>query len=199
MRRLRYDSTGITVKDVSQTPTAMGDAENRGEDLLPLVYDQLRHLAAQKLAQEKPGQTLQATALVHEAWLRLARPEHEQSRWHGRRHFFAAAAEAMRRILVDRARRKACQRRGGKLERVELDGLEISAPLPDEQLLALHEALDELTRLDPAAAELVKLRFFVGLSHAQAAETLGLSRSGADRTWLFARAWLFKQVQMPRS
>ncbi|HEY5910233.1 MAG TPA: ECF-type sigma factor [Verrucomicrobiae bacterium] len=172
-----------------------GEGSAAGE-LLPLVYDELRRLAAFKLSQEKPGQTLQATALVHEAWLRLASPALEGRSFKGRRHFFSAAAEAMRRILIDRARHKGNQRRGGSLERVELDALEVAAPLPDEQLLALNDALDELVRLDPEAAELVKLRFFVGLSHGDAAEMLGLSRSTADRTWVFARAWLFKRIRM---
>ncbi len=165
------------------------------EELLLLVYDELRNLAARKLAAEAPGQTLQATALVHEAWLRLSGPSQQGQQWNGRRHFFGAAAEAMRRILVDRARRKGCERHGGNAQRVELDAVELAAPMPDEQLLALHEALNELTRVDPEAAELVKLRFFVGLTQSQAAEMLDLSRSAADRSWLFARAWLFQQLQ----
>ncbi len=165
------------------------------EELLPLVYDELRRLAAHKLSHEEPGQTLQATALVHEAWLRLSGPSQGARRWESRRHFFGAAAEAMRRILIDRARRKACGRNGGNPQRVELDAVELAAPLPDNQLLALHEALDELAGIDPEAAELVKLRFFVGLTQMQAAEMLGLSRSAADRTWVFARAWLYKEVR----
>lgn len=175
-------------------PQPAGDAAG---DLLPLVYEELRRLAAYKLANEAPGQTLQPTALVHEAWLRLAGDE--KQRWAGRRHFFGSAAEAMRRILIDRARRKRNGRHGGNVQRVELDDLEIAAPLPDEDLLALHEALDELARLDPEAAELVKLRFFVGLTQEQAAELLGVSRSTADRTWVFARAWLFQQMQLGKS
>jgi RNA polymerase sigma factor (TIGR02999 family) len=186
------------MNEVTEMLAAMEQREpHAAEDLLPLVYAELRRLAAQKLSQEKPGQTLQATALVHEAWLRLAGPNQVSSdpQWDGRRHFFCAAAEAMRRILIDRARRKGSQRHGGDLQRVELDAVEIAAPLPDDQLLALHAALDELARLDREAAELVKLRFFVGLSHAQAAELLGLSRSAADRAWVFARAWLFQQMR----
>ena len=167
------------------------------EDLLPLVYDELRCLAAHKLSSEAPGQTLQATALVHEAWLRLVREE--DRKYTSRRHFFCAAAEAMRRILIDRARRKKNERHGGNLHRIALDATEISAPLPDDQLLALHDGLDELAHVDPLAGELVKLRFFIGLTHAQAAEMLGLSRSGADRTWLFARAWLFDRIGMEKS
>jgi RNA polymerase sigma factor (TIGR02999 family) len=169
------------------------------EQLLPLVYDELRRLAAHRLAHESPGQTLQPTALVHEAWLRLVGPDPSDPAWQGRRHFFAAAAEAMRRILIDRARRKQRQRHGGSLERVEFEAVEIPASLPDDQLLALHEALDELARQDQEAAELVKLRFFVGLTHGQAAELLGLSRSAADRTWLFARAFLFQRIKPEKS
>lgn len=173
-----------------------GDAQASGE-LLPLVYDELRRLAASQLAREVPGQTLQATALVHEAWLRLAgpKPGETEPHWDGRRHFFAAAAEAMRRILIENARRKKCSRHGGDLQRVELGEVEMAAPLPDDDLLALHEALDGLAEFDPPASELVKLRFFAGLTHEQAAQILGLSRSAADRTWLFARAWLYKEIR----
>ncbi len=158
------------------------------EELLPVVYTELRRLAAHKLAQERPGQTLQATALVHEAWLRLT--ESGGQTWKDRAHFFGAAAEAMRRILVEVARRKQARKRGGAGARVDLDGLEIAAPIPDERLLALDEALDALAREDPQAAELVKLRFFVGLPHREAAELLGQSHGKADQTWLFAKAWL---------
>jgi len=163
------------------------------EELLPLVYEELRKLAAQKMAREAPGQTLQPTALVHEAWLRLVGTG-EQS-WDSRGHFFAAAAEAMRRILIERARRRERQRHGGQLERVDLDAIEVAAPLPDKDLVALDEALDRLATLDPAAAGLVKLRFFVGVPHGEAARMLGLSRSSADRAWVFARAWLFQELQ----
>ncbi len=168
------------------------------EELLPLVYDELRRLAAHQLAHERPGQTLQATALVHEAWLRLAGSEQgaEEPKWEGRRHFFGAAAEAMRRILVDNARRKKRLKHGGGLERVDLATVELAEPLPSDDLLALDDALTQLAALDASAAELVKLRFFAGLTHAQAAEHLGLSRSTADRTWLFARAWLYSRVRM---
>jgi RNA polymerase sigma factor (TIGR02999 family) len=186
------------MSEVTQILTAIERGESRAaEGLLPLVYDELRRLAAVQLAQEKPGQTLQATALVHEAWLRLvgSKPEESERTWEGRRHFFAAAAEAMRRILIENARRKKCPRHGGALRRVELEEVEIAAPLPDEELLALHEALDRLAELDPAAADLIKLRFFAGLTHEQAAQLLGLNRSAADRTWLFARAWLFREIR----
>ena len=175
---------------------AQGDPK-AAEDLLPLVYNELRRLAAQKLAREDPGQTLQATALVHEAWLRLAGTTPQT--WESKAHFFGAVAEAMRRILVESARRKAYVRHGGGAQRVDVEEVEIAAPLPDEDLLALHEALDQLANLDPPAAELIKLRFFVGLTHEQAADLLGLSRSAADRTWLFARAWLFQQIKKEES
>jgi RNA polymerase sigma factor (TIGR02999 family) len=165
----------------------------RSEELLPLVYEELRRLAAWRLAQEQPGQTLQATALVHEAWLKLAGGEGER-RWNDRTHFFAAAAEAMRRILVDNARRKRCARHGGELERVDLAAIQVAAPVPDEdEVLAVHEALDELAALDPRKAELVKLRFFVGLNFAEAAEVLGISEVTAKRDWAFARAWLYRR------
>ena len=186
------------MSEVTQMLTAIDRGETRAaQELLPLVYTELRRLAAQKLSQEKPGQTLQATALVHEAWLRLEGSVGNEGKqqWSGQRHFFAAAAEAMRRILVERARYKARVRHGGGCERVDLDEVELAFPLPDEDLLALHEALDQLATLDPPAADLIKLRFFTGLTHQQAADLLGLSRSAADRTWLFARAWLFRRIK----
>jgi len=188
--------------EVTQILTAIGRGEARAaEELLPLVYDELRRLAAYRLANERPGQTLQATALVHEAWLRLVSPSEcgNEPKWAGRRHFFAAAAEAMRRILIENARRKACIRHGGACDRVNLEAVEIAAPLPDEDLLALDEALDRLTELDAPAADLVKLRFFTGLTQQQAADLLGLSRSAADRAWVFARAWLFRQIRPEKS
>ena len=178
------------------TAIERGEA-SAAEELLPLVYDELRHLAAHELSHEPPGQTLQATALVHEAWLRLAGPADDGRLWNGQRHFFNAAADAMRRILIDRARSKGSCRHGGELRRVGLDTTQIAAPLPDDQLLALDEALDELAGEDPAAVELVKLRFFVGLTQAQAAGMLSLSRSAADRLWVFARAWLYERVKFP--
>lgn len=161
-------------------------------DLLPLVYDELRRLAAWRLANEQPGQTLQATALVHEAYLRLVGKDDPQ--WNGRRHFFAAAAEAMRRILVENARRKNRLKRGGQMERVELEDSTLPAPLPDDELLALDEALNRFAEVDPPAAELVKLCFFVGLTQEQAAKELGVSISTVERTWAYARAWLFREV-----
>jgi RNA polymerase sigma factor (TIGR02999 family) len=170
------------------------DDTQAAEKLLPLVYDELRRLAAHRLAGESPGQTLQATALVHEAWLKLAGGEAGR-RWNDRNHFFAAAAEAMRRILVDNARRKRRVRHGGELERVDLEQIQVPEPVRDEaELLAVHEALDELAMLHPRKAELVKLRFFVGLTFAEAAEVLGISEVTAKRDWAFARAWLYRRT-----
>lgn len=163
------------------------------EELLPLVYDELRRVAAWRLAQERPGQTLQATALVHEAYLRLIGGV--DPGWQGRRHFFGAAAEAMRRILIENARRKKRLRHGGQLERVDVDAVEIASPLPDDELLAMDEALNRLTEADPQAAELVKLCFFVGLTQEQAAKELNISISTVERTWTYARAWLFREIQ----
>ncbi len=163
------------------------------EQLLPLVYDALRQLAAQKLAQEAPRQTLQATALVHEAYLRLVDVEQNQQ-WNSRGHFFAAAAEAMRRILVEQARSKQTDKRGGGRLRVDLPE-DLAAPEPQsDNLLALDEALSLLEQHDPQAARLVKLRYFAGLYHQEAAEALGISRGAADRLWALARAWLFRQL-----
>jgi RNA polymerase sigma factor (TIGR02999 family) len=163
------------------------------EQLLPLVYDELRQLAARKLAHEKPGQTLQATALVHEAYLRLVDAEQAQA-WNSRGHFFAAAAEAMRRILVDQARRKQADKHGGGRLRVDLPE-DLAAPEGrSDDLVALDEALSRLERHDPDVARLVKLRYFAGLSHQDAAAALGISRGAADRLWALGRAWLFRQL-----
>jgi RNA polymerase sigma factor (TIGR02999 family) len=162
--------------------------------LLPLVYEELRKLATQRLTQEKPGQTLQATALVHEAYLRLVNVDQAQP-WNGRGHFFAAAAEAMRRILVEQARRKRSAKRGGGLQRQPLEGLEIEAPEPSVDLLALDELLARFEQMDQVAASLVKLRYYAGLSIPQAAEALGISPSTADRTWAYARAWLHAELK----
>ena len=164
------------------------------EQLLPLVYDELRKLAAQKLAQEKPGQTLQATALVHEAYLRLVDTD-KVRRWDSRGHFFAAAAEAMRRILVENARRKASRKHGEGWDRLDLDQIELADEGRAADLLALDEALALLAREDPQTAELVKLRYFSGLSNQQAAEALGISPRTADFRWAFARAWLFEKLE----
>ncbi len=170
---------------------AQGDPK-AAEELLPLVYDELRKLAAHKMASQPPGQTLQSTALVHEAWLRLVGKE--EARFADRTHFFAAAAQAMRCILIANARRKHSQKHGGGWERMDIEPTQLAEPLPSEDLLALDEALTELARLDPLAAELVQLRFFAGLTQQQAAEVLGLAPRTADRSWAHARAWLFRQV-----
>jgi RNA polymerase sigma factor (TIGR02999 family) len=163
------------------------------EQLLPLVYDELRKLAAAKLAHETPGQTLQATALVHEAYLRLVGgPDGQQ--WNNRGHFFAAAGEAMRRILVDQARRRKAAKRGGEAQREELDGSEISAGRPIEELLAVDELLDRLSDIDPTAANLVKLRFFVGLNMSEVAEGMGVSVRTAHDIWAYARTWLHQKL-----
>jgi RNA polymerase sigma factor (TIGR02999 family) len=164
------------------------------EELLPLVYDELRRLAAQKMAQEAPGQTLQATALVHEAYVRLVDVEKAQH-WDSRGHFFAAAAEAMRRILVENARRKLRVKRGGEQRRVDLEDADLVTHLPPDELLLLNEAIQALAAHDPGAAELAKLRYFVGLSVENAADTLGMPRTTAYRHWTYARAWLISQVQ----
>jgi len=170
---------------------AQGDPK-AAEELLPLVYEELRKLAAHKMANEPPGQTLQPTALVHEAWLRLV--GNEEARFANRAHFFSAAAEAMRRILVEKARRKQGPRHGGGWERVEVERIQLAEPVPSNDVLALDEALTELARCNPQAAELVQLRFFGGLTQAQAAEVLGVAPRTADRTWAYARAWLFEQL-----
>ncbi len=164
------------------------------EQLLPLVYDELRKLAAQKLAQEEPGQTLQATALVHEAYIRLVDVDKAQH-WNSRGHFFAAAAEAMRRILVENARRKARVKHGGQWQRVELDAADLAVSIPADELLALDEALTRLAEQDAATAELVKLHCFAGLSIEQAAEVLALSPRTAYRNWAFAQAWLYRDIR----
>src|SRR5262245_5705742 len=163
------------------------------EQLLPLIYDDLRRLAAQKLAQERPGQTLQATALVHEAFLRLVGDS--EQRWDSRSHFFAAAAEAMRRILIDAARGKAARKRGGAWRRMDLNQMDLATRAAPEDLLLLDDTLEALARDDPQAARLVKLRYYGGLSVEQAAELLGLSRSTAYERWTYARAWLYSELQ----
>ncbi len=173
-----------------------GDAQAAGQ-LLPLVYAELRRLAAHRMAQENPGHTLQPTALVHEAWLRLV--GNEAPLFENRAHFFGAAAEAMRRILVESARRKKRVKHGGELERVDVDAVEVPLPVPDDELLALDEALDGLAVVDARAAEVVKLCFFVGLTQEQAAKELGVSISTAERLWSFARAWLFREMEKSRN
>jgi len=163
------------------------------QQLLPLVYDELRKLAAAKLAQEKPGNTLQATALVHDAYLRLVDVEKAQH-WNSRGHFFGAAAEAMRRILVESARRRAQLKHGGDRQRVDLDAIEVAIDIPPDQVLRLNEALDSLSDRDPTMAKLVTMRCFAGLTIEQAAHALGLSSRTAYRDWEFAQAWLYREV-----
>lgn len=163
-------------------------------ELLPLVYDELRRLAASRMVNEAAGNTLQPTALVHEAWLRVAGKD-ASTQFVNRAHFFAAAAEAMRRILVDRARQKLALKRGGRIQRVELESVELASPMPDDELLVLDEALDRLGTVDTRAAEMVKLCFFVGLTQPEAARELGVSLATAERIWGFARAWLLREVK----
>ena len=183
------------MSDVTQILKAIESGNSvAAEQLLPLVYEELRRLAAHRMKQEAPGHTLQATALVHEAWLRLLKPE-EQARFQNRSHFFAAAAEAMRRILIESARRKMAVKRGGQLERVDLDAVEVPLPLPADELIAMDEALDRLARVDQRAAEVVKLCFFTGLTQEQAAKELGISLRSVERLWAFAQAWLFREVK----
>jgi RNA polymerase sigma factor (TIGR02999 family) len=179
--------------EVTQILSAIEHGQAKSEELLPIVYDELRRLAAARLAQERPGQTLQATALVHEAWHRLAMSEPRN--WQGRQHFFAAAAQAMRRILVENARRKRRLRHGGDLQRVEIGHQEIASPIPSDELLALDDALQRLAQAHPDAAELVQLCFFAGMTQAEAGEQMGVSRATAERTWAFAKAWLFREIR----
>lgn len=167
------------------------------DQLLPLVYEELRKLASAKLANEKPGQTLQATALVHEAYLRLVTDQREQN-WNSRGHFFAAAAEAMRRILINRARDKGRLKRGAQLRKIDLDNIEVALDAPSDELLAVDEALEKLAEENKTCAEIVKLRFFAGCSIREAAQTLGISTSTADRYWVYARAWLYASLRGDR-
>ena len=185
----------LFVNDVTHILKAIERGDPRAADqLLPLVYDELRRLAAEQLAREKPGQTLQATALVHEAYLRLVNTEKAQH-WNNRGHFFSAAAEAMRRILVEQARSKHRLKRGGGARRLELDEHLLVGEDRVDEVLAVHEALDELERHDAQAAALVKLRFFAGFEHQEAADMLGLGRRAADRLWLLARTWLLRTLR----
>jgi RNA polymerase sigma factor (TIGR02999 family) len=184
-------NTIVIMNDVSRILDQIQQGEpSAAERLLPLVYDELRHLAAAQLACEKPGQTLGATALVHEAYLRLVGDQ----QFADRRHFFRVAAEAMRRILIDRARQKRRIKHGGQRERVPLSEVEVAGEAPAEQLLALNEALDRFVAVDPVKAELVKLRYFAGLSEEEAAAALGISRATASRHWNYARAWLINAL-----
>ncbi len=165
------------------------------DQLLPLVYDELRKLAAARLAQEKPGQTLQATALVHEAYVRLVEDGQKGQRWKGRGHFFAAAAESMRRILVDNSRRKQALKRGGDVDRNDIPEDRLIALEPDDELLAVHEVLDEFATVDATGAELVKLRYFTGLTMPEAADAMGLPLRTVERLWTYAKAWLYRRLR----
>jgi RNA polymerase sigma factor (TIGR02999 family) len=183
------------MSDVTRILSAIEQGDRQAsEQLLPLVYEELRRLAAQKMAQEKPGQTLQATALVHDAYIRLVDVAEPQD-WKSRGHFFAAAAEAMRRILVEQARRKKRQRHGGNHQRLNLDGLQLPDAADSEELLALNDALDGLANEEPATAAVVKLRYFAGLTIEETAEVLGISVRTANRDWAYAKAWLYQQLQ----
>ena len=182
----------VAMTDVTQILQQIESGDSSAsEELLPLVYDELRKLASARLNHEQPGQTLQATALVHEAYLRLVNVDRAQN-WDSRGHFFAAAAEAMRRILLNRARDRKRLKRGGQRRRIDLDRVEIALDTPDDELIALDEALDALAGEDPVCFDLVKLRFFAGLTLKDAATTLGIPRRTADRHWAYARAWLIE-------
>lgn len=182
------------MKDVTRILNAAGQgAPQVAHELLSLVYEELRRLAAARMASEAPGQTLQATALVHEAWLRLTNDE--RRKWNDRTHFFAAAAESMRRILVDNARRKRAERHGGGQQRVEMPEFASAIGESDDKVLAVNEALEKFAALDPQKAEVVKLRYFVGMTIEQAAAALGISERTAKRYWTFARAWLHEEIK----
>jgi RNA polymerase sigma factor (TIGR02999 family) len=189
---LRLNS--LSMSEVTHILSAVEQGDpHAAEQLLTLVYDELRKLAAEKMAEEKPGQTLQATALVHDAYLRLVDSEKPQH-WDSRRHFFAAAAESMRRILIDSARRKHTAKHGGQRQRVNLDGVDVAADSHSTDVLAIDEALTKLATEDPVKAQLVTLRYFAGLSVQEAADALGISRATADRYWTYARTWLYCEL-----
>jgi RNA polymerase sigma factor (TIGR02999 family) len=186
------------VSDVTRILEALADGDpTAADDLLPLVYQELRKLAAHKMAGQAPGHTLQPTALVHEAWLRLA--GNEPGRFAGRAHFFAAAAEAMRHILIDSARRKRAARHGGGQQRVDLPDVQIASIADDDELLAVHDALDKLAAEDFKKAELAKLRYFVGMTFEEASDALGISVATAKRHWAYARAFLYEEIQSNRT
>ncbi len=183
------------VSDVTHILAAIEQGDvNAADKLLPLVYEELRKLAASKMSHEAPGQTLQPTALVHEAWLRLA--GNDNRKFANRAHFFAAAAEAMRRILIEKARRKRAFRHGGGQQRVDIEDVNVASPSDDDQLLAVNEALDKLAAQNKPEAELVKLRYFVGMTLEEAAEVLNISARTADNYWAHARAWLFRELKV---
>ena len=182
------------MSEVTEILHRLGQGDPRAADeLLPLVYQQLRALAARQMAQQSPGHTLQPTALVHEAWLKLGNGAPQL--WKSRQHFFLTAAKAMRQILIDAARRKMAQRHGGSLERVDLAAVEIASPAPDDQLLQLDEALEKLAALQPDKADVVKLKFFAGLKEAEIAELLGTTERTVRRYWSYSQAWLFEEMR----
>jgi RNA polymerase sigma factor (TIGR02999 family) len=197
-RSLERVGISLGINHVTHILEAIEQGDPKAADqLLPLVYGELRKLAASKMASESPNQTLQPTALVHEAWLRLA--GNTNPKFDGRAHFFAAAAEAMRRILIDKARRKRALRHGGGQQRVDLQDVDVASPCDEEQLLAVNDALDKLAAQNQLEAELVKLRYFVGLTLEEAAEVLGISARTADNYWAHARAWLFRELKAKSS
>jgi RNA polymerase sigma factor (TIGR02999 family) len=182
------------MSDITQILQAVARGEGHAsEELFPLIYDELRHLAASHMAQERPGHTLQATAIVHEAWLRLV--SDGDRTWQNRAHFFGAAAEAMRRILIENARRKSALKRGGGLLRVDIEGLDIAAATPDDKILMLNEALENLQAEDPEKARIVVMKFFGGMTNQELAEHLGVTERTVERQWAFARAWIFQNIK----
>lgn len=182
------------MNDITRILQAVGRGENHAsEELFPLIYDELRHLAASRMAQEQPGQTLQATAVVHEAWLRLV--SNGDRTWQNRAHFFGAAAEAMRRILIENARRKSALKRGGGLARVDIDGLDLAIASPDDKILLLDEALEKLQAEDPEKARIVVMKFFGGMTNQEVAEHLGVTERTVERQWAFARSWIFQNIK----
>jgi RNA polymerase sigma factor (TIGR02999 family) len=185
------------MSEITQVLQAIGRGEGRAsEELLPLVYEELRRLAAARMAQEQPGQTLQATAIVHEAWLRLVADGDRT--WQNRAHFFAAAAEAMRRILIENARRKSTLKRGGGLARVDIEGLDLASAAPDDKILLINEALEKLQTEDPEKARIVVMKFFGGLTNQEVAEALGVTERTIERQWAFAKAWMFQVIKSQR-
>jgi RNA polymerase sigma factor (TIGR02999 family) len=182
------------MSDITQVLQAIGRGEGHAsEELLPLVYEELRSLAAARMAQEQPGQTLQATAMVHEAWLRLVADGART--WENRAHFFGAAAEAMRRILIERARRKSALKRGGDLARVDIEGLDLAAAGADDKILLINEALEKLQAQDPAKARIVMLKFFGGLTNGEVAQSLGVNERTVERQWAFAKTWMYQAIK----
>jgi len=182
------------MSEITQVLRAVERGESRAsEELLPLVYEELRHLAAARMAREQPGQTLQATAIVHEAWLRLVADGART--WQNRAHFFGAAAEAMRRILIENARRKASLKRGGGQVRVDIDGLELAGAAPDDKILLINEALEQLQAEDPEKARIVVMKFFGGMTNQEVAANLGLTERTIERQWAYARAWIYQAIR----